>query len=54
MELETLTQKVRELYEVRLPARDPWADWLYESHVFVVAEYARVYAERFGADTVPV
>lgn len=49
--LELLTQKVRELYGARQPARDPWADWLYETHVFVVAEYAKVYAERFGADT---
>lgn len=47
--LELLTQKVCELYEAKNPERDPWADWLYETHIFVVAEYAKAYAVRYGA-----
>lgn len=41
---------VRELYGMRASTRDPWADWLYDTHIFVVADYAQTYATRFGAD----
>lgn len=48
--IETLTAKVRELYESNAPERDTLADWLYENHIFQVAKEARSVAERFGGD----
>ncbi len=48
--IETLTQLVQNLYEAKDPNRADWADWLYENHVFVVAENARAIAEEVGAD----
>lgn len=45
-----LTEKVRELYEMPNSGKADWADWLYENHVLRVAEKAREFAERFGAD----
>lgn len=44
-----LEQVVREKYEAKDPGRGGWADWMYENHVFVVANYAEKLAERFGA-----
>lgn len=41
---------VRELYEQRLETRADWADWLYEHHVFVVADYASDLAKRYQAN----
>jgi HD superfamily phosphodiesterase len=48
--LETLTRKIRDLYEAKNPARDSWADWLYGTHLFVVADYAKKYAVRYAAN----
>ncbi len=45
-----LENKVRELYEQKNPDRDSWTDWLYENHVFVVADYAAELARRFEAN----
>lgn len=47
--VEVLEQKVRALYEAREPERADWADWLYDHHVFVVCDYAKELARRFGA-----
>ena len=49
--IETLTKLVRERYEAKDPNRADWADWLYENHVFVVAEKARAIAEEEGANS---
>jgi len=48
--LQKLEQAVRDLYEKRNPARADWADWLYENHVFVVADFAEELALRYNAD----
>jgi len=42
--------EVAELYRRRSPAQDVWAEWLYENHVIVVANFAREIAERHGID----
>ena len=41
---------VRELYEAKNTARDEWADWLYENHVLVVADKARLLAQTYSVD----
>lgn len=48
--IETIRTQVAELYQRNNPASDIWADWLYEHHVLVVAQYAREVAERHGVD----
>jgi putative nucleotidyltransferase with HDIG domain len=48
--IDELEKKVRALYEERNPSRAEWADWLYENHVFVVADTASSLAKRFNAD----
>lgn len=48
--IELLERKIRTLYEGKSPNRADWADWLYEHHVFVVAESARILAQRYGAN----
>jgi len=48
--LASLRQKVKDMYEAKDSNRGDWADWLYEHHVFVVADRAKELAERFGAD----
>jgi mRNA-degrading endonuclease toxin of MazEF toxin-antitoxin module len=48
--LQKLEQLVRDLYEDKVEGREEWADWLYNNHVFVVGDYARVLASRFNAD----
>ena len=45
-----LENKVQQLYEAKYPTRTDWADWLYQHHVFVVANYADQLAKRHGAD----
>ena len=45
-----LENSVRQLYEAKHPARTDWADWLYQHHVFVVANYADQLAKQYGAD----
>lgn len=48
--IEKLREKVRKLYESKELNRDDWADWLYENHVFIVANKAKELAERFNVD----
>ncbi len=48
--LKVLEDKVRELYETRLPSRDGWADWLYVNHVVIVLEKAKELSGRFNID----
>lgn len=47
--IETLREKVKGLYEAKHEGRADWSDWLYENHVFVVADNARELSKRFGA-----
>lgn len=48
--VDVLEQKVIDLYQEKDPSRAGWADWLFENHVFVVADNAVELARRFGAD----
>jgi len=48
--IQILENKVRELYENANPNRDEWADWLWENHVLVVADYATKLAKRFDTN----
>src|SRR3989344_9451088 len=48
--LEELKRRVDELYLAKNENRADWADWMYEHHVFVVADYAAELADRFGAN----
>lgn len=48
--VDELEQRVRALYEQQDPNRDSFADWLYENHVFVVTDYAKELANRYGVD----
>lgn len=48
--LEKLKSKVNVLYQAKKEDRADWAVWLYESHVFIVAEEAGRLAERYGAN----
>src|SRR3989338_5736911 len=48
--IQILENKVRELYENANPNRAEWADWLWENHVLVVADYATELAKRFDAN----
>jgi hypothetical protein len=36
--IEKLKDKVVKLYESKEKGRDDWADWLYNSHIFLVAD----------------
>lgn len=46
--LELLKQKISSLYLIKKEGRADWADWLFEHHIFVVAEYAKNLSARFG------
>ena len=46
--LEKLKAKVDVLYQAKNPNRADWADWLYENHIFAVAEEAGNLADEFG------
>ncbi len=46
--LELLKQKISNLYLTKKEGRADWADWLFEHHIFVVAEYAKNLSARFG------
>ena len=48
--IQILEKRVRELYENANPNRAEWADWLWENHVLVVADYATELAKRFDAN----
>ncbi len=39
--IDLLKRKVQGLHEARSPGPADWVDWLYENHIFVVAEYAK-------------
>ncbi len=47
---EILEQKVRNLYLDKNAGRAEWADWLYENHVFTVANYAVNLSKRLDVD----
>jgi len=48
--LQKLEAKAKDLYERKDPARDEWADWLADNHVFVVADFATELAKKHGAN----
>lgn len=48
--IEKLKNKVDELYERKQTGRADWADYLYQKHIFIVAENAKLLAKRFGAN----
>ena len=48
--LDDLRQYVRDLYEEKREDRDPWCEWFYENHVFIVGNSARELAQKYGAD----
>jgi putative nucleotidyltransferase with HDIG domain len=48
--LDRLKLEVESLYRQKLPTRALWADWLYDNHVLVVAEYAKKLAKKYKAD----
>jgi tRNA (guanine37-N1)-methyltransferase len=48
--IELLTAKVDALYKAQSPSRADWSDWLYQSHVHVVAAFAHRLARKYRAD----
>jgi len=48
--IEKLKEKIDSLYQSKNPNRADWADWLYEKHVFVVADKAKELAVRFDVN----
>lgn len=48
--IENLEQAVRGLYEMQNPGRGDWADWLYQNHVFLVANEASRLAIKYHAN----
>jgi putative nucleotidyltransferase with HDIG domain len=48
--LEQVRAEVNELYMSKDPDRDEWADWLYDSHVLIVAKNARDLAKKYDAN----
>lgn len=48
--LEKLEEKIRELYSAKNKDRADWADWLYENHIFQVADIAGKLAEKYGGN----
>ncbi len=49
--IDNLEKLVRELYEARdLNRAADWADWLYDNHVFVVADNATRLAKQLNAN----
>lgn len=49
-QLETLRQKVQDLYTSNDPNADVWIDWSYPNHVLVVAELAERICKKHGAN----
>jgi putative nucleotidyltransferase with HDIG domain len=47
--IDTLRQKVKDLYESKNPGRAELGDWMYENHVLIVAKFSKEVAERVGA-----
>ncbi len=48
--LDKLRLDIESLYKQKLATRDPWADWLYDNHVLVVAKYAKDLAKKYKAN----
>lgn len=48
--LENLKKKVSDLYLSKNESRDGWADWMYENHIFLVADKAGGLADKYGAN----
>lgn len=48
--LEKLEEQVKRLYTEKDPRRADWADWLFENHVLIVANYASTLAEKYDAN----
>lgn len=48
--LEILKKKVSGLYLSKNESKDGWADWLYENHIFLVADKAGELADKYGAN----
>ena len=46
--LQALKNLVNNLYQQKLPSRDTWSDYLYNHHIFLVADCAQSLAERLG------
>lgn len=47
--VQELEQEVKKLYELKNPDRAAdWADWLFDGHVVIVADYASELAKRYG------
>ena len=49
--IEKLKEKIDTLYRGKNPARNDWADWFHENHIFLVADKAKSLAIQFGANT---
>ena len=50
LKLDTLRQKVEQLYTGNNPKADVWTDWSYPNHVLVVAKLAEKIAKKHGAN----
>lgn len=48
--IDQLETAVRQMYEAKDPNRADWADYLFEDHVLVVADYASQLARKYGAN----
>lgn len=48
--IEALRDKVKTLYKTENPNRADLADWIYDNHVVVVANYSKEVAEQHGAN----
>lgn len=48
--LEAISAQVKELYESKQAGRDKIADWIYEGHVLIVADYAKQLCQEFGGN----
>ena len=48
--LDTLRQKVDQLYTANNPDADAWIDWGYKNHVLVVADLTEKLAKKHGAN----
>lgn len=48
--LQKLEEKVISLYQVENPHRAKWVDWMWDNHVFVVANTATKLAKKYGAN----
>ena len=48
--IEKLRDKISQLYESKEKGRDEWADWLYNNHIFLVANLSKKIAKEYGAN----